>query len=77
MTAIVITIHITMNGVPGPSQNNSHVAATPSSQALSKIRPNNNGTHTSLPTTRTTMPNIRNVFQSLMLTQSHFHGKAI
>jgi len=58
---------MTMNGVPGPSQNSQQALPTPSSHLLSNIIPSKYGTHTSLDKTKNVATNIIAVLQSLML----------
>ena len=60
-------MHITINGVPGPNQNNQHAVPIPVSHALCKMNPNRYGTHTSEDNTINTITNIIAVLQSLML----------
>ena len=60
-------IHITINGVPGPNQNNQHAVPTPISQLLFRITPNRYGTHTSDDSTKNVITNIIAVLQSLIL----------
>lgn len=58
---------MTMNGVPGPNQNNQHAVPTPISQALLKIIPNKYGTQTSDDNTTNTIANTTAVLQSRIL----------
>ena len=64
---IVTIIHITMNGVPGPSQKSQQAVPIPISQLLDNITPNKYGTQTSLDNTRNVIANITAVLQSLIL----------
>lgn len=68
---------MTINGVPGPNQNNQHAVPTPISQALQKITPSKYGTHTSEDSTVNTRTNITAVLQSLILKNTQYQGKAI
>jgi len=68
---------MTINGVPGPNQNNQQAVPTPINQALLKIIPNKYGTHTSEDSTVNTRTNITAVLQSLILKNTQYHGKAI
>lgn len=58
---------MTINGVPGPNQNNQQAVPTPISQALLKINPNKYGTQTSDDNTTNTIANIIAVLQSRIL----------
>ena len=60
-------MHMTINGVPGPNQNNQQAVPTPISHALLNITPNMYGTHTSEDNTRNIITNITAVLQSLIL----------
>jgi hypothetical protein len=64
---IVTIIHITMNGVPGPSQNNQQAVPIPINHVFPSMTPNKYGTHTSLESTRNVATKIIAVLQSLML----------
>ena len=58
---------MTINGVPGPNQNNQQAVPTPISQLLFNITPNKYGTHTSDDNTMNTIANTIAVLQSLIL----------
>lgn len=58
---------MTINGVPGPSQNSQQAVPTPISQLLLNITPSKYGTHTSEDKTTNVIANTTAVRQSLML----------
>ena len=58
---------MTMNGVPGPSQNSQQAVPIPISHEFPSMTPNKYGTHTSLDKTKNVATNIIAVLQSLML----------
>ena len=63
----MILIQITINGVPGPNQNNQHAVPMPVHHGLFKMNPSIYGTHTSEDNTTNVITNIIAVLQSLIL----------
>ena len=75
---IVKLMQINKKGVPGNHQNKRQVDPTPKHHLLKSvpqvIKPKRYGTQTSHETMAQTIPNIKNVRQSLILSLSHTNG---